>query len=256
MKLLIIEDERPSFVRLTSVINKLGGDWQIDGPLTTTESVKKYFADGGRPDLIISDVRLTDGLVFSAFDSLDITAHIIFTLAYSDYTVNAFSTNGIQYLLKPIIPEELAAAIDKTLWTGKCRLSDVRQFAAGLRRPYIRKRFLVPWLDGFEVVDVSSISHIYSDDAMLYLVCFDGRRYNLSMSIDECNIQLDAENFFLVNDSYIVNINAIQRLNTAWGSYLKLYLRDSAETEILVSRERALGLRLWLDQAGTSQDVR
>lgn len=80
---------------------------------------------------MISDVRLPDGLVFNAFESIDIPVHIIFTLTYSDYTVNAFSSfNGIQYLLKPILPEELSAAIDKTLWTSPCRLSEVHGFTA------------------------------------------------------------------------------------------------------------------------------
>lgn len=250
MKVLIIEDERPNIVRLTTMLASIGSDLEIEGPLSSVEDVRQYFASGNSPQLIITDVRLYDGLVFGAFGAVDVNAHIIFTLSYSDYLINAFnSINGIQIVLKPVLPEELSAAIDRTLWSAPCRIADISALAAGILRPSIRRRFLVPWLDGFEVIKVESLAYIYNDGTQTFLCTGTGDKYRHDITIDECSLQLDSEMFFRVSDRYIVNINAVKRLTSSWGSNLRIILNNSDETSIEVNRDRALALRLWLDQS-------
>ena len=115
MKILVIEDEQPNFLRLKKLLSEIDPKCTIDGPLVSQTAVREYFLQGYAPDIVISDIRLSDGLVFDAFDEMNVNTRIIFTTAYSEYAVKAFNYNSIHYLLKPIVREELAAAIDKAL---------------------------------------------------------------------------------------------------------------------------------------------
>jgi len=80
------------------------------------ESVRdgvKYLRVNPEPDLIFSDIQLADGLSFEIYNQVAVNCPIIFTTAYDHYAIEAFKTNGIDYLLKPIEEERLRQAIEK-----------------------------------------------------------------------------------------------------------------------------------------------
>lgn len=244
MKILVIEDEQPNFLRLKKLLSEIDPKCTIEGPLVSQSAVRDYFRKGSAPDIVISDIRLSDGLVFDAFDDVDIKTRIIFTTAYSEYAIKAFKYNSIHYLLKPIVREELAAAIEKALRQNPESLSDMRPLAG---QP-VRKRFLVPWRDGFEIVKVSDVAYLSHDCGTLRLFLNNGASFPLEMTIDDCESQLPPEMFFRANRQYIVNINSIRKLVSFWDRKIKVVLTDFPEVEILVSRDKSKTLRQWLDQ--------
>lgn len=248
MKILIIEDEQPNFLRLKKLLGQLDRSWIIEGPLISQTAVKDYFAGGNTPDLIISDIRLSDGLVFDALDEVDCRARIIFTTAYSEYAIRAFQYNSIQYLLKPIVKEELAAAISKVASYHPERLSEIpcmtRETAAGSSR----KRFLVQRRDGFEIVKVEDVAFLKHDCGSLWLHGFNGEHAPLDITIDECETQLATDMFFRANRQFIVNINSIGKLVSYWDRKLKIVLTGFPDVEVMVSREKARLLREWIDR--------
>jgi len=65
-----------------------------------------------KPDLIMMDIRLSDGLSFEIFNWVEVPSFVIFTTAYDEYAVKAFKCNSIDYLLKPIAQEELEKQLD------------------------------------------------------------------------------------------------------------------------------------------------
>lgn len=120
--------------------------------------------------MIIADIRLADGLVFEAFDKYPAKCSVIFTTRYDEYAIKAFKYNGIDYLLKPVIREELAEAIRKVrnphLQPEESVKPDNTGMKNGLRH---RQRFLVSEKDGYLAIDVGTVSYIYSEGGLTSL---------------------------------------------------------------------------------------
>ena len=111
MKIVLIEDEKPAARRLSRMIQDLGYDEvQL---LHSVEEAVNYLGSNQDVDLLFLDIQLSDGLSFEIFDHVDIVAPIIFTTAYDEYALQAFKLNSIDYLLKPIIKEDLKHAMDQ-----------------------------------------------------------------------------------------------------------------------------------------------
>lgn len=113
MKVLIVEDETAAYESLVEILKEIDPQIQV---LANTESVGqtvKWLKNNPDPDLILMDIHLSDGSSFLIFECVEVEVPIIFTTAYDQYAIDAFKQNSIDYLLKPIKPEDLKRAIDK-----------------------------------------------------------------------------------------------------------------------------------------------
>lgn len=123
MKVLIIEDEKLTAQWLETLLNRYDPRIKILAQLPSVTKTVHWFKENQNdwPDLLFLDIHLEDDLGFRIIEELQLTIPVIFTTAYDDYMLQAFKVNSIDYLLKPIEPNELAAALDKfkTLWQNK-----------------------------------------------------------------------------------------------------------------------------------------
>ena len=115
MKILILEDEQRNAMRLIRLLNDIDATFVIEGPFTSIKEAVEFFQSRKTTDLILADIRLTDGLSFEALKYAPATVPIIFTTAYDEYAVQAFKFNSFDYLLKPLDVDELEAAINLSL---------------------------------------------------------------------------------------------------------------------------------------------
>ena len=113
MRILIIEDEQPAADRLKKLIQDIVPDFEVVERLDSIEDSVSFLQRFEDPDLIFMDIQLADGLSFDIFDQVDLKVPVIFTTAFDQYAIRAFKVNSVDYLLKPIDPEELRFAIDK-----------------------------------------------------------------------------------------------------------------------------------------------
>lgn len=107
--ILILEDEQRNANRLVRLLKEIVPEARIDGPLVTIEAAAEFLRKAPASDLILADIRLSDGLSFEALKEAPPAVPIIFTTAYDEYAVQAFKYNSFDYLLKPIDADELAA---------------------------------------------------------------------------------------------------------------------------------------------------
>ena len=109
---LIIEDESFATEELKRMISKLRPEWQLIGVADSVVTALHYL-DEMQPTLIVADIRLSDGLCFDIFRQHPTDIPVIFTTAYDEYAIEAFRSNSVDYLLKPIEEKFLERAILK-----------------------------------------------------------------------------------------------------------------------------------------------
>jgi len=115
MRVIIIEDEAPAAARLTRMLQEIDAGIEVLATLDSVEaSVKWLQQQEPRPaELLFMDIQLADGLSFSIFQQVKVAQPVIFTTAFDHYVLKAFKVNSVDYLLKPVDPEELRQAVGK-----------------------------------------------------------------------------------------------------------------------------------------------
>ncbi len=144
MKVLIIEDENRAANRLAQLLMEIDPQLDIiDRIDTVSDSIK--FLKSNAVDLIFSDIQLADGISFEIFKTTQIDCPIIFTTAYDQYAINAFNTNGIDYILKPIEHERLAQALAKFKGLQQPTQIDIEKLLSLTKHPQqaFKKRFMI-----------------------------------------------------------------------------------------------------------------
>jgi two-component system response regulator LytT len=251
MKLLIIEDEKHNANRLQAMIKELNPDITIVGVLESVADSIEWFSSNQETDLILMDVRLADGLCFEIFSACNITTPVIFTTAYDEYAIRAFKVNSIDYLLKPIHKEELAAALVKhKQLTGNQQADPMIADLIDIIKkqdPVYRSRFLIQINDGYKTVVVKNIDYIYSEFKITNLVLESGQEHAVPYTMDEIEEQLDPAAFFRANRQHIISINSIKDIHNFFNGKLKVILHKYPAAEIFISREKAATFKAWLD---------
>lgn len=256
MKVLIIEDEFRNYNRLRKMLQAYEPTMTIEGPLESVEETRQWLSvhkGENAPDLVLADIRLSDGISFDALDGLDASSSLVFTTAYDEYALQAFQYNGLAYLMKPIEEEELRQTIDRIqLLREKEKSMDLKNLLAQMRvdNYQYRERFLVPYKDGYEVVNVENVAFICTEfkDTRIYLMGEKRKFYSLSMSLDEIERQLNPHRFFRVNRQFIINVSAVEGLKTYFGGKLRVRLQGYEEEEVMCSRDKASQLKEWLNR--------
>lgn len=250
MKILILEDEEPNYKRLSKMLANLRPNAEVFGPIDNVAEVRVFLTEN-TVDLIVADIRLSDGLAFEAFDETDLRCPVIFTTAYDEYAIKAFKYNGIDYLLKPIVKEELAMALDKSdALKGKDEIPGLNELFRLLDKDNTkyRRRFLVPDRDGMIAVSTEQIRYISYENGMAKLYLTKNRIFSIDYSLDEIERELDPEQFLRVTRYHIVSISAIERLTTWFGRKTKIQIIDWPDAEIYIIKEKAPLLKRWLDR--------
>ncbi len=250
--ILIVEDERPAADRLKRLLKPLLPGAFFHGHLDSVKSAVCWLEENAAPDLIFLDIRLADGLSFEIFRQHEILTPVIFCTAYDQYAIQAFKLNSIDYLLKPIDPEELAKAVEKFMRLRETRPPsidfDYLQKAISKQEKTYKSRFITKIRDQLKPVGVAEISLFYSADKATYMQLENGKNYLLDYSLEQVDGMVDPAMFFRINRKYIIAINSIKDIRTYSSSRLKLSLTNVDDGDILVSRERVGAFKEWLDR--------
>jgi DNA-binding LytR/AlgR family response regulator len=254
MKVVIIEDEAFAALRLKKMIFDFNPDIIIMAELESVAESVKWFKTNPEPDLIFLDIHLEDDLSFAIFDQVNISSPVIFTTAFDEYAIKAFKLKSIDYLLKPIVHEELAAALKKYeqysgLHSNAVDLQSLYNLLTNKDNKY-RERFSISVGTKIKLFEVSEIAYFFSLDKGIYLRTFQGNSCNLDFTLDKLEEMLDPKLFFRINRKYLVNIRSIANM-VAWSrSRIKLELKPKADDEIdtVVSIDRSGEFKKWLNK--------
>ncbi len=248
MKILIIEDEKPAAQKLLSSLQGIDPKYQCLAMLESVQESVDWLRQHAHPELVFMDIELSDGQSFRIFEQVKIDCPVIFTTAFDEYWQEAFEHNSIDYLLKPVQPEKLAAALKK--------YESLRQHFAGAleqlrlwrqEAPGYKKRFLIKRGSDYITLRAEEIAYCYAAHKLVCLVDRQGQRYLLDKSLSDLEKELDPRDFFRLNRKYITHINAIHRLRSQGKGKLAVEFNPPAPEEVVVSSELSTRFKEWMD---------
>ncbi len=250
---LIVEDEPEAARRLETLMVDLLPHTTILAKIDSVKRALAWLAQHPAPDLIFMDIQLADGLSFEIFENFQVQSPVIFTTAYDAYALKAFKVNSIDYILKPVDRNDLEIALKKlnTLRnrndSGADLLASIGEAVQMLTRQY-KSRFVIKVGEHLKSIEVNDIHYFYSLDKTTFARAADKRQHIIDFSLEQLEDMLDPRQFFRINRKYIICAAAIQDMITYTNSRLKVNLKASDDTDIIVSRERVQEFKDWLDR--------
>ncbi|MGB3618348.1 MAG: LytTR family DNA-binding domain-containing protein [Catalinimonas sp.] len=257
MNVLIIEDEAIAAEKLALLAKRHDPTIEVSAQLESVTEAVKWLREHPAPDLIFLDIHLSDGQSFDIFKQVEVHAPIIFTTAYNEYAIRAFEVNSIDYLLKPIRPDDVARGLEKyqtlrAAWqpTVTAEAVDYQALADLIRHPRTtyKQRFLVKVGTQMHSIPVEEIAYFYTADKLVYLMTRDGRAIPVDYYLDQLTALLDPEIFLKVNRQYILRHDAIAKMHTYSSSRVKVRLRPEEPREVIVSTDKVSRFKEWLDR--------
>ncbi len=224
MRALIVDDERLARMELRRLLGA-HPEVEIVGEAANVAEAKAL-VDKLAPDLLLLDIQMPDGSGFDLLQGLEDPPEVVFTTAFDHYAVNAFTANALDYLLKPIAPERLAAALHKV----------GARTTAG--EPALQRGSRIFIKDGERCwfVRLEAI-RLFESEGNYARVYFDTHRPLLLRSLNQLEQRLDPGQFVRASRRYIVNLDCVADVGPSASGGLTLTLNDGAKVEM--SRRRS-----------------
>jgi len=254
MTILIIEDEAKTARELKSMIQRLDDRLIVAGIVPSVKAAVEWFNSNPSPQLILSDIQLADGLSFEIFQTVNISCPVIFCTAFDNYAIEAFSTYGIDYLLKPVDEDKLAASLRKyeqmRQWMAPKTAVDYGQLEVMLARlqPGYKNGLLVFSNEKIIPVKTAEIAFIHSAGGVVKVHTKSKQSYLLNEVLDELEPQLDPYQFFRASRQYIVNRDVIAMAEHFFNRRLLLKLQIETPEPVIISKMKAPELMAWMQR--------
>ena len=250
MKAVIVEDEEFAAKRLGQLVAELAPEIRLEAILNSVESGTRWFSNNAQPDLIFLDIQLNDGYGFDILDGLEEHPPVIFTTAYNEFAIRGFKYNGIDYLLKPIVKDDLKKALEKfkknITRNGRGTTENLEHLKQLFHKEY-KHRFMVKVGNMFKSFNVEDIAYFKSHEGMICLYTHSGQSYPIEYTIDQLENILNPIHFFRINRKFMVSVKSVVEIHSYFNSRLLLKILPKEENQVIVSRERTTNFKRWLD---------
>lgn len=248
IKIVIIEDEPHAQRELTRLLEDSSHDISIIGYADSVEEGIQAISNH-TADLLFMDIQLSDGLSFEIFEEIDVQTPVIFTTAFDEYAIRAFKVNSVDYLLKPVEPEALEAALDK-FTNQKMPQIDMHQVLRAFQ--HTNKSYKTRWAvkvgDKIKTFQEEDIAYFYADDDALYLVPHDSNAVVIDSTLSHLADKVNPRHFFQISRKILVSYPSIGKVEKYGASQYSVELTPAFPERTLVSRSRTKEFIQWLDQ--------
>lgn len=226
---IIVDDEDRARSYLNDLLVEYCPEVQIVGAAHSATSAHLLINDV-QPDLVFLDIQLSDHTGFDLlkmFDAPDFD--VIFTTAFSHYSLQAIKVSAIDYLIKPIDPEELQAAVIKTTRKKKPHADSIAHLLATLGTSK-NKKIVVPDYRGISYLELREIVRFQGDGNYCKIFLDDGNMVLSTRRIKEYEASLDESVFFRIHQSHMINMSKVRRYIHGKGG--SVIMSDGSEVEV------------------------
>lgn len=254
IRVAIVEDEKPAARVLAAMISELRPEWEVLMLPGNISGAVEWFSSHEHPDIVFLDIQLSDGNSFIFIERARPQSCIVFTTAYDEYAVRAFTVNSIDYLLKPVRKERLEDAVKRyeklvLSHSEKTRrdeiLEAIRSFDT--RDKKYRTRFLVTGVMDSYTLRAEDVAFFHTEEKIVFAVDKNGREHMIDLNLNQLSDQLDPNCFFRANRQVILNIDSVVKIEQHSQNRILVKTAPRMKEPLVVSREKAAAFKLWLD---------
>ncbi|MBB5636844.1 DNA-binding LytR/AlgR family response regulator [Pedobacter cryoconitis] len=252
MNIVIIEDEIKTAKALAKMITSIQPGAKITATIQSVKTAVTYLSANVHPDLIFMDVQLADGNCFEIFKQTQVLSPVIFCTAFDEYAMDAFKTNGVDYILKPFSQESLDIAFKKVALLQN--FFQVNEQASARINTLLdnkettgKKGFLVFKNNKYVTIQTDDIAFFYIIDELTTLVTFTQQEYGISQSLEELYKVLNPKQFFRINRQYLISYSAVKEVEHYFARKLIVKLNISTSQQLIVGKDKATLFLNWLD---------
>jgi two-component system LytT family response regulator len=234
-KAYIIDDEILSRNLLIRMLQRYCPEIQVSGQASSVEEgldgIKKH-----SPDIVFLDIQMNGETGFDLLNRLpEINFALIFTTAFDKYAIKAFRFNAIDYLLKPIVADELTEAVNKVkqraLQAESASKMHIEQLYHEITNPQkTHDKIAIPTAEGFLVIPVKEIVYCHANSNYTEFYLIDKKCLLSSYTLKQYDEMLTPQSFFRTHRSYLINL-----------AHVKMYRRGDGG-EIVMSNGHEIEL--------------
>ncbi len=230
-KAVIIDDENRTRDLIAKMINSFGLDIEA---ISAGENVQSGIRaiEEHQPDIVFLDIQMPDGTGFDLLKAIpNKNFEVIFITAHEEFAIKAIKFSALDYILKPVDPEELKAAVVNALETMSEK-KDESQFEALQTNisPQQKRRLVLKTQESVHVVDLDQIIRCESDRNYTSFYLTENRKILVSKTLKEFETLLVGYNFIRVQQSHLINLDFVDRYNKGNGG--SVVMRDGSEVPL------------------------
>ena len=240
IKSVIIDDERIARESLKKLLDKYATDVEVigyaDSAFNGIREIKKC-----QPDLIFLDIEMSGGSGFEMLDAMDqINFDVIFVTGHAEFAVRAFKYEALDFLLKPVDPDELDRAIEKH--RKRVTEKDKLDHRLGLVKALslMNSKVPLPHKDGVRFMEVGDVIRLEADGSYVTIYSEKERPQVVSKPLKFYASFLNEEVFLRVHRSHMVNVKYVREFKREGGGYILL---SNGETVQVAEKKRDMVLK-------------
>ena len=242
MNVLIAEDEEPTSELLKELI-EANPKYLVVQTTDSIDSTVKYLdKHQDKIDLLFFDIQLADGESFEIFKQISISKPVVFCTAYNEHMLNAFKNNGIDYIMKPVLDEDIDNALQKFE-----KLTSTTVNGANNLKHDFQKAFIVHFRDKMIPISVSNIAFIRLSDEIVHIYNSKGEKHVIFKTLGEIEEVLDSNQFFRINRQMIVNRDAIKEIIPYFNRKVAVEFNFPIPERAIVSRLKVTPFMQWVE---------
>lgn len=212
LKAVLIDDDQSNLDGLQSKLLKHCPNVEVAALCTNgTDGIQAI--DTLKPDIVFLDIEMP---VMNGFVMLQQLEHrdfeLIFVTAYDHYAIKAIRYSAMDYLVKPVIAEELKAAVDKAnAARSRHQAPQQMELLLELLQTKTPRLITIPSSDGLKFINIEEIAHLEANNNYTVIWLIGNRKFVVSRTLKDYEDLLPKERFVRIHQSYIINKNCIDR---------------------------------------------
>jgi len=251
MNVLIVDDElnaRETLVAMLGMVSdEISHISMAEGVASGIAAIREF-----KPDLLFLDIHLGDGTGFDLLNAFPSPSfHCVFVTAYEEYAIKAFKFSAVDYLVKPVLPEELSQCLKRIRNTERNLSQKLQLETLGKNISFTgseQRKIILKTTEAVHLVSVSDIIQCESDDNYTRFFLADGRNILVSHTLREYEDLLGECGFFRPHNSHLINMYKIDYFDKRDGGFV--VMKDASRIPVSYRRKDIL-LKI-IQQLGSS----